>query len=57
MDFLTVFPQSCEIEDTSQKKVRLHFLNVQYTSSKGKFQSTNLQLFPLVNLQSTAQYL
>ena len=29
---------------------------VQSTSSLGKFQSTNLQLFPLVSLQSTAHY-
>ena len=52
MDFPRVFPQLCEFRD----KVSLTILNVQSTGTLGKFQSTNLQLFPLVNLQSTAQY-
>ena len=52
MDFLTVFPQFCEIRDTSQKEVILTILNVQSTGTLGKFQSTNQILFPLV-IEST----
>ena len=56
MDFFRVFPQFCEFRDTYQNKVSLTILNVQSTGTLGKFQSTNLQLFPFVSLQSTAQY-
>ena len=45
--FFRVFPQFCEIRDASQNEVSLTILNLQSTGTLGKFQTTNLLLFPL----------